>query len=140
MEYWYLYILGGIAAGILSSMFGVGAGILVVPMLAIGFGYAQKSAQGMALIIMIPMALAGAIRYKLNPDIPINLPVAGVIAAGAVAGAFIGSRIAFGLSNILLKRMFACFIILVGINILVKSFLGSRPTQAKPESSQIGES
>ena len=123
MEQWYLYILAGIVAGIISSMFGVGAGILIVPVLAIGFAFGQKSAQGMTLFIMIPMALAGAIRYYLNPDIPINLPVCGMVALGGVLGAIIGSNIVFNIPNVILKRMFACFIILVGINILVKSFL-----------------
>ncbi len=128
MEQWILYILAGIAAGIISSMFGVGAGILIVPVLALGFGFGQKSAQGMALFIMVPMALAGAVRYYLNPNIPINLPVCVLVALGGVAGAIIGSHLVFGISNIVLKRMFACFIILVGINILVKSFL-NRPAK-----------
>ncbi len=131
MEQWYLYIAAGIAAGIISSMFGVGAGILVVPVLAIGFAFGQKSAQGMALFIMVPMAIAGAIRYYLNPDIPINLPVCGMVAVGGVLGAIIGSKIVFNIPNIILKRMFACFIILVGINILVKSF--SKPSEKPPE-------
>lgn len=128
MDQWVLYILAGIAAGIISSMFGVGAGILVVPVLAVGFAFGQKSAQGMALFIMIPMALAGAIRYYLNPNIPINLRVCGLVAIGGVLGAIIGSKIVFNIPNLILKRMFACFIILVGINILVKSFL-NRPVK-----------
>ncbi len=132
MEQWYLYILAGIAAGIISSMFGVGAGILLVPVLALGFAFGQKSAQGMALFIMIPMALAGAIRYYLNPNIPINLPVCGIMAVGGVLGAIIGSKIVFNIPNIILKRMFACFIIIVGINILVKSFL-NRPAKEPPQ-------
>jgi len=128
MEQWVLYILAGIIAGIISSMFGVGGGILMVPILAVGFAFGQKSAQGMSLFIMLPMALAGAIRYYLNPDIPINLPVAGVVAVGGVLGAIIGSKIVFNIPNVILKRMFACFIILVGINMLVKSFL-NRPAK-----------
>ena len=125
MEMWIGYVLGGLAAGILSSMFGVGAGILLVPLLSMAFGFGQKSAQGMALAIMVPMALVGAIRYHHSPDVPIHLPTVGIIAIGAVVGALIGSKMAFNIPNIILKRMFACFIILVGINILIKSFHGS---------------
>ena len=131
MEQWYLYVLAGIAAGIVSSTFGVGAGILIVPILAIGFCFEQKSAQGMALFVMAPMALAGAIRYHINPDIPINLPVVGMVAVGGVLGAMVGSHIVFNIPDIVLKRMFACFIILVGINILVKSF-HSPPVKEAP--------
>jgi len=131
MEMWIWYVVGGVAAGILSSMFGVGAGILLVPLLSIAFGFGQKSAQGMSLAVMVPMALVGAIRYHLNPDVPLNLPVAGIVAVGGVLGAIIGSKIVFGIPNIILKRMFACFIIIVGINILVKSFL-NRPAKEPP--------
>jgi len=138
MEQWYLYILAGIAAGVISSMFGVGAGILLVPVLAIGFAFGQKSAQGMALFIMIPMALAGAVRYYLNPDISINLPVCGMVAVGGVLGAIIGSGIVFNIPAVILKRMFACFIILVGINILVKSFL-NRPSKEIPNAEHQAE-
>jgi uncharacterized membrane protein YfcA len=113
MEMWVWYVLGGLAAGVLSSMFGVGAGILLVPLLSIAFGFGQKSAQGMALAVMVPMALVGAIRYHLNSDIEINFPVAGIVAIGGVIGAMIGSGIVFGIPNVILKRMFACFIIVV---------------------------
>ncbi|MDD3276483.1 MAG: sulfite exporter TauE/SafE family protein [Kiritimatiellales bacterium] len=122
MDNWILYIIAGIAAGIISSMFGVGGGILIVPILVLGFSFGQKSAQGMSLFIMLPMALAGAIRYKLNPDIPINLPVCGMVALGGIAGAMIGTHFVFGMSSIILKRMFAVFVILTGVHMLVKSF------------------
>jgi uncharacterized membrane protein YfcA len=122
MDMWIWYIVGGIVAGILSSLFGVGAGIILVPMLSLAFGFGQKSAQGMALAVMVPMALAGAIRYYQSPEVPIHLPTVGIIALGAVAGALIGSKMVFNIPNIILKRIFACFIILVGINILAKSF------------------
>ena len=132
MEMWVWYVIGGIFAGILSSMFGVGAGILLVPLLSIAFGFGQKSAQGMALAVMVPMALAGAIRYHLNPDVSMKIPVVAIIAVGGVLGAIIGSKIVFGIPNIILKRMFACFIIVVGINILVKSFLNP-PAKTPPQ-------
>lgn len=121
MGIWVWYVLGGVAAGTLSSMFGVGAGILLVPMLTIGFGFEQKSAQGMALAIMVPMAITGAIRYKLNPDIPLSAAVVAVMAIGGIGGALIGSKLVFAIPNLVLKRMFACFMILVGINMLIKS-------------------
>jgi uncharacterized membrane protein YfcA len=121
MENWYLYIFAGIAAGVISSMFGVGGGILMVPILVLGFSFGQKSAQGMSLLIMLPMALAGAIRYKLNPDIPINLPVCGLMALGGIAGAMIGTHLVFNIPQILLKRMFAVFIILTGIHMIIKT-------------------
>jgi uncharacterized membrane protein YfcA len=131
MDPWYLYILAGLLAGLVSALFGVGGGVLMVPILALAFGFSQKSAQGMSLLIMIPMVLAGAIRYYVNPNIPIHLPVSGMIAVGGVFGAVLGSRLVFLFSDLVLKRSFACFIILIGINMLVKSFT-PRPEKEAP--------
>lgn len=136
MDNWVLYICAGLTAGIISAMFGVGGGILMVPILVLGFGFGQKSAQGMSLFIMLPMALAGAIRYKLNPDIPVNLPVCFLIALGGVAGAMIGSHIVFNMPEALLKRIFAVFIIIVGIHMIIKTFptpLAKQPPQAEQD-------
>lgn len=130
MDNWVLYIIAGITAGIISAMFGVGGGVLMVPILVLGFGFGQKSAQGMSLFIMLPMALAGAIRYKLNPDITINLPVCLIIALGGIAGAMIGSHIVFNMPEALLKRIFAVFIILTGINMIIKTL--PKPAMREP--------
>lgn len=121
METWMLYILAGISAGIISSMFGVGGGVLMVPILVLGFSFGQKSAQGMSLLIMLPMALAGALRYKLNPDISVNLAICGMIAVGGIVGAMIGSHIVFNIPEVVLKRIFALFIIITGIYMMAKT-------------------
>jgi len=137
MEYWYLILLAGLVAGIISSLFGVGAGIVTVPILVLGFELTQKSAQGTALFVMIPMALVGAIRYKLNPEIEVNLALAGLMAVGGVVGALIGSQIVFNIPNVVLKRMFAVFIIIAGINMLYKS--RKKPVVEKPAQEQTEE-
>lgn len=130
MENWVLYVVAGIVAGIISSMFGVGGGVLMVPILVLGFSFGQKSAQGMSLFIMLPMALAGAIRYKLNPDIPVNLTVCSLMALGGVAGAIIGTYVVFDMPTVILKRIFAVFIILTGVHMLVKS--SAKPAAKEP--------
>ena len=134
MENWYLYILAGLATGILSSLFGVGGGILIVPILVLGFSFGQKSAQGMSLFIMLPIALAGALRYKLNPDIPINLPVCGMMALGGIVGAIIGTHLVFNIPQILLKRIFAVFVIITGIHMFMKSY--AKPAVKEPPTEQ----
>lgn len=133
MEHWYLFLLAGLVAGIVSSLFGVGAGIVMVPLLTLVFCFGQKNAQGTALMVMIPMVIVGAVRYKLNPDIEINMAVSGLMAIGGVAGAIIGSQLVFNISPIVLKRMFGIFIILAGINILLKT---RKPSVAAPPSTE----
>jgi uncharacterized membrane protein YfcA len=138
MENWYLYIIAGIATGIMSALFGVGGGILMVPILTLAFGFGQKSAQGISLFVMLPTALAGALRYKFNPDIPVNLTVAGWMAVGGIAGAILGSKIVFLLPEIVLKRMFAVFIILTGIHIFMKT-LPKAPAKDLPQQVETTE-
>jgi len=84
----------GICAGILSGTLGVGSGAIVVPALVLLFSFHQKTAQGTALAVMVPMALVGAIRYKLSPDLQMDISSAALIALGAVAGALLGTELA----------------------------------------------
>jgi len=66
-RYWLLLI--GLLGGTLSGALGVGSGILIIPALVLGLGIEQKVAQGICLAVMVPMALMGAYRYYVNPDI-----------------------------------------------------------------------
>jgi uncharacterized membrane protein YfcA len=122
---WWVLIILGIAAGVISGLLGIGSGVVMVPTLVILFTMPQKSAQGISLAVMVPMAITGAIRYKLNPDIEIHLGSAVLIGMGAVAGALIGSEIVRHVPAGILKKVFSIFLLLIA----VKMFL----TPAKPE-------
>ncbi|MDP6380017.1 MAG: sulfite exporter TauE/SafE family protein [Phycisphaerae bacterium] len=115
---WWAFILLGICAGILSGMLGVGSGIVVIPALVLLFAFPQKSAQGTALAVMVPMAIAGAILYKMNPEVRMNMTGIALLAAGAVAGAFVGAMLARHLPAGVLKKAFAVFVIIVGVRML----------------------
>ena len=107
MDNWWLYIMIGLCCGVFGASFGVGSGIILVPVLAIIFSFGQKSAQGMSLAVMVPLALMGAWRYYQNPEIDIRLGVVLFLSIGAVAGAFIGAKIAGFLPAHVLRRLFA---------------------------------
>jgi len=112
---WYWLLLIGILAGTLSGALGVGSGILIIPALVFGLGIEQKSAQGISLAVMVPMALMGAYRYYVNPDIKISLSILLVLAPLAVVGAYLGAQMAAWLPAAILKRSFGVFIIIVGL-------------------------
>jgi uncharacterized membrane protein YfcA len=131
MENWWLYILIGLCCGVFGVSFGVGSGIILVPVLAILFSFGQKPAQGMSLAVMVPLALMGAWRYYQNPDIEINLGVVLFLSIGAVAGAFVGAKIAGHLPGHVLRKMFAVFLIIAAVKMLFFS-----PTK-KTSSSQV---
>ena len=114
---WTLILLGG-AAGVISGALGVGSGILLVPALVFLYCFPQKSAQGISLAVMVPMALVGAIRYKLNPEITVATSAVALLAIGAVAGAFAGTEVARHLPGNVLRKCLAIFIIVVGVKML----------------------
>ena len=99
-------------------MLGVGSGILVVPAMVLIFGLSQKSAQGTALALMVPMALAGTLRYMSNPQVHIQFWQVALLTLGTMAGVLIGSSIASRLSNEVLQRIFAIFLIIVAARLL----------------------
>jgi len=107
MDMWWAYLLLGLACGILSATFGVGSGILMVPALVILFSLGQKSSQGICLAAMVVISLAGAIRYKLNPNIEVDMKLVVLLALGGVAGAMLGSLLAAWASAGTLRKLFA---------------------------------
>ncbi len=110
----------GLVTGVIGGSLGVGSGIVLVPALVYLLQFGQKAAQGMSLLVMVPMVLMAAVRYALNPSIHMNFVAAAVLAAGAVVGANAGSAIAFSLPADLLRRMFGAFIIVMGVVMLWK--------------------
>jgi len=121
------YVVLGVVAGVLSGMLGVGSGLVLVPALTILFVLPQKSAQGVALAVMVPMALIGVTRYIMNPKIEVDMRVAVLIALGAIVGSLIGSELAGKLPARVIKRIFAIFMVVVASRML---WATSRPPKA----------
>ena len=117
-----MYLLLGLGAGIGSGLFGVGSGIVVIPALTLLASIPQKEAQGTALAIMVPMALMGAIRYHLNPEIHLDFKLILILMIAVVIGANVGATMAGRLSNRALQMGFACFLLIVAVKMLWSSF------------------
>lgn len=115
INYWLWLPLSGFVAGIVSGALGVGSGIILIPALVLVQGAAQKVAQGTALAVMVAMAAMGALRYHFNQDIHLSLTTITILSLGAIVGAYLGSQIAFILAGAVLRKIFAIFIVLVGI-------------------------
>jgi uncharacterized protein len=130
MEAWYVLVLAGVVCGVLSAMFGVGSGIIMVPLLVIGLAFPQKAAQGSALAVMVPMALVGAIRYRMNPEIDMNVWVIAWLAAGGVIGAFVGAKIVAVLPSPVLRKAFAVLLVISAVNMFFKSEPKAKQTEA----------
>lgn len=116
-----IYIGLGFAAGILSAGFGVGSGIILVPALTLIASIPQKEAQGLSLVIMVPMAIMGAYRYHLNPDIHLDFKIAAVVGITALIGVNLGATLIGFVSNKQLQFGFACLLFAVGIRMMISS-------------------
>lgn len=101
----------GLLTGILSSLLGVGGGILMVPMLTMLLGFPQQQAQGISLAAMMPIAFTGMLKHKKLGNV--DFKVAQWIALGAVVGAVAGSQLANILHGGTLKLAFGIFLIVM---------------------------
>lgn len=143
---WWTFIVLGVCAGVLSGTLGLGSGIILVPTLVLLCGFEQKSAQGMALAVMVPMALLGALRYWRNPAIEMNLVVIALIVCGALAGTLAGTELAGRLPSHVLRRVFAIFLVIVAVRMFIgpsrpkKPMLdGSLPEQKQVDLVEVGD-
>jgi uncharacterized protein len=112
-----IVVMVGIAAGILGGLVGVGGGIIIVPALVYFLGFSQKTAQGTSLgLIMLPVGILGVLQYYKQGHV--DFRVVGILAVGFLIGSFFGSKIALGLSQETVKKIFAVLMILIAIKML----------------------
>lgn len=84
-------LLTGAVGGYLSGFFGVGGGIVMVPLLMLWAKLDQRRAAATSLLAIIPSSIVGAISYGLRNEI--DLAIAGLVALGAIVGAPVGSKL-----------------------------------------------
>jgi uncharacterized protein len=104
-------IVLGLAAGVLSGMFGVGGGILFVPTLSLVIGLSHLEAQATSLAAIIPVAAVGAWRQQERGLVrwPASLTIGLASAAGVVGGAILADN----LSDDTLRRLFSCLLVVI---------------------------
>ena len=104
-------LLLGLAAGVLSGMFGVGGGIIFVPTLSLVVGLSHLSAEATSLAAIIPVvAVAAAQQHRYGNVRWRSALVIGLVSAGGVAG---GVALADVLSDDLLRKLFAALLLVV---------------------------
>ena len=107
-----VFIAIGLVAGILSGIFGIGGGVVIVPALILLASFVPITATGTSLAaLLLPVGALGAWEYYKKGDL--NIPAALFIALGIFFGAWIGARVAHNLTPVQLKRAFAVFLVLV---------------------------
>jgi hypothetical protein len=100
-----LMLAGGAAAGLFGSLLGLGGGVLIVPLLTLGFGLDLRAAVGVSLVSVIMTSSAAAGVY-LERHVA-NLRLGMTLELFTASGALVGGLIAFALDERLLSFLFA---------------------------------
>lgn len=111
------FIVIGLLAGLLSGLFGVGGGTVIVPLLVLMLHFDQRLAAGTSLAAIVPTASVGVISYAASGAVA-WIPAA-ILAAGAVIGAQIGTRLLPRISQTALRWGFVGFLVVVIVSLFL---------------------
>ena len=112
-----LYLILGLIAGIFSGVIGIGGGIIIVPALVFLFGLSQHQAQGTTLALLVPpIGILAAWTYYRQGYV--NLQIAAFICLGFFFGSLLGAKIATGLSDTALEKVFGVALLLISLKMI----------------------
>jgi uncharacterized protein len=112
-RFFFIFLMA-FGVGIAGGLFGVGGGVLLVPMLVVVFGYDQHTAQGTSLVAMVPpTGLLAFINYATAGEV--NWTAGLWIIPGVFFGAMAGTRLAHKLSADGLRRVVAVLVFAIGL-------------------------
>ena len=100
----------GVVAGVLSGLFGVGGGILFVPILT-WIGLTQLHAEASSLIAIIPTVLVGVWRHQRYGNV--RWRAAAILGVASIAAAVGGAQVALSLPESTLRKLFA--VLMIGV-------------------------
>jgi uncharacterized membrane protein YfcA len=112
---WILAAALGLLGGVLSGLFGVGGGILFVPVLVLVLGLTQVHAEATSLLAILPTVIAGAWQQHRYGNV--DWRAALLVGLGSIAGVEGGVKLAKALPEDVLRRLFAVFMLVVAANL-----------------------
>jgi hypothetical protein len=109
-----LILILATGVGVCSGLFGVGGGVLLVPLIVLLFAFDQHVAQGTSLVaLVLPVGLLAFLNYANAHEV--NWKVGLLIMPGVFLGGLAGGRLAQKLSPRRMRRVFAALLLLLGI-------------------------
>jgi uncharacterized membrane protein YfcA len=112
-----LLIAIGLVAGILSGIFGIGGGVVIVPALIYLAGFRQHQATGTSLAVLLPpIGIAAAYEYYRHGNVDIR--AAAIIAVGVLLGGWLGAVVANRVAGPYLRLAFGLFVVSLGVYLI----------------------
>ena len=108
-----LIFAAAFGVGILGGLFGVGGGIILVPLLVLLFGFEQHRAQGTSLLALVPpTGLLAFLEYWKAGHVDWRVGL--LLIPGVVLGGVVGSKVAVKISPRMMRRGFGIFLFALG--------------------------
>ena len=111
------FLFVGLGAGFCSGIFGIGGGIVLIPLLVLFFGFSQHAANGTSLVaLLLPVGALGVLAYYQAGKISsVHIKAGFVVALGIFAGTYLGARFSLALSEAVLRRAFGVFLLALSV-------------------------
>ena len=110
-------VLIGLLAGLFSALFGVGGGIVVVPLLLLVAHYAERPAMATSLAAVLVISVAGAATYAFHGEVKPG--AAAIVGIPAMAGAVAGTTLQQRVRQRDISLVFAALLVVTAISLLV---------------------
>jgi uncharacterized membrane protein YfcA len=123
-------IVVGAMGGLLSGAFGVGGGIIMVPLLMWFVGMDQRRAAATSLVAIVPSAISGTIQYLAQGQVDVAAGL--IVAVGGVAGSLIGTKLLRTLSLAWLRWLFIALLVLVAVRLFFEVPVRGAELQLSP--------
>lgn len=111
-------ILIGLAAGFFSALFGVGGGVIIVPLLILAAGFAERPATATSLAAIGVTAAAGTVAYAFHGHVQPEW--AALVGVPAMAGAVLGTSLQQRVANRTISLLFAGLLVAVAILLVLE--------------------
>lgn len=118
----WLLVFVGLLAGVLSGMFGVGGGFVIVPALVLFSGMRIRQAVATSLLVIVLVSISGVASYVVGGG-ALSLSTTTQFLIGGFAGMWLGGLVAKKLEGPTLQKTFAIAVVLVAAFIIVQSFM-----------------
>lgn len=129
-RHWFVMIVVGVVGGLLSGLFAIGGGIVMVPLLTTFAKLNQRVAAATSLAAIVPTSIVGSFTYLTAGEV--DLVAAGIVSIGAVVGALFGSALLKRIPLTWLRWLFIAFILVVAARLFFITPQRGEPADLNP--------